>query len=386
MPTSTVNWIWMGNAPMIDNTPLSDSTPSQQQSAVGYTATGSNQLQAVAVTGDYQFPSAPTANGFSPSWAASGNPPYIPTHFSYTANGVSQGNLTAVSALSVTMRIQTGVNPDVYQNQGALLVQMSNGDMFFRPLNAQLPSWAGITQVHSIEVVSVATTSASFSAFNHTTSFSPTIFDVDFPCFARGTMIETDSGLIAVECLKVGDLVMTADHGVQPIAWIGSRLLDGIDLASRPKLKPIEIKANALGSGLPVRDLVVSPQHRILVSSQIVRHLHARDEVLVAAVHLVGYPGIRQVSDCSQVEYFHFMLAEHEVVYAEGTPTESLYLGVQAAKMLPASSLAEILTLFPMLRPGEVIPARQFVTGRQGREIAQRHMVEGHALLKQSMH
>ncbi|WP_236635827.1 Hint domain-containing protein [Paracoccus aminophilus] len=365
---------------MIDDTPLTDSTPAQQTAVVGYTASGSSQLEAVAITGAYEFSPGQTQNGFSPSWAASANPPHIPSHFSYTADGMSHTNLTAVSAIAVTMRIQTAINPDVFQDQGALLVQMSNGDMFFRPLNAQLPNWAGITQVHSIQVISVSI-GTSFSAFNHTTSFAPSIFDVEFPCFTRGTLIETDQGLIPVESLKVGDLVRTADHGFKPIVWIGSRSLDRVDLAARPKLRPIEIKAGALGPGLPLRDLVVSPQHRVLVKSRIVQRLFAQDEVLVAAIHLVGSAGIQRLNDCNQVEYFHFMLDQHEVVFAEGAPTESLYLGKQAAKMLPTSCMDEILTLFPDLHPGEGVPARTFVTGKQGREIATKHISQGQALL-----
>src|SRR5690606_18039618 len=79
-------------------------------------------------------------------------------------------------------------------------------------------------------------------------------------CFARGTLIETVRGAIAVEELTLGDLIRTLDSGYQAIRWIGCRKLGSNELAASPKLQPVRIKAGALGAGLPLRDLVVSPQ------------------------------------------------------------------------------------------------------------------------------
>ena len=67
----------------------------------------------------------------------------------------------------------------------------------------------------------------------------------------------------AVEVLRVGDLVLTEDHGPQPLVWVGARSLGPADLAANPALQPVRIAAGALGLGLPARDLVVSPQHRL---------------------------------------------------------------------------------------------------------------------------
>ena len=103
------------------------------------------------------------------------------------------------------------------------------------------------------------------------------------PCFTSGTQIETPNGPRAVETLSVGDEVLTLDHGPQHIRWIGTRHLSRDDLIAKHKLLPVRIKAGALGNGLPHRDLLVSPQHRMLVRSAIAVRMFDAKEVLVPA-------------------------------------------------------------------------------------------------------
>lgn len=373
MPTSTVNWFWIGNRSIIDGTPNDRPSNIETQSVVGYMGSGPNSLASVAVTGDYIANASSPATGFVPQWAQYYVTPYTPTNFSYTIDGVSHSNLKATTMIAVTFRVQTGIDPDVYRDQAGVLVQMSNGDMFMRPNLGQENSWNDITNIYSVEIVS-ATNGSSLPAYSHTVGFNGKINDINFPCFTRGTHIETIKGYVAVEDLEVGDLIRTADNGYKPISWIGSQKLSALALHVRPNLKPVRIAAGALGAGLPARDLVVSPQHRILVNSKIVRDFLGTEEALIAAIHLIGLPSIEVISDCNNVEYFHIMFDLHEIIYAEELPTESLYLGVQAVKMLPADCREEIFSLFPNLIPGQVEPARLFVTGKQARLLATKHL------------
>jgi len=126
-----------------------------------------------------------------------------------------------ISAFRVTMRVQTGMNPDVFQNQAATLVQMSNEDLFFRPSPAEVARWDQISSVYSLQVSSVSRNiTDSFGTIDNSVSFRPGIFDVVVPCFMPGTLIEATHGLRPAELLEVGDLVQMADHGLQPIRWI----------------------------------------------------------------------------------------------------------------------------------------------------------------------
>ncbi|MCV2447004.1 Hint domain-containing protein [Paracoccus sp. DMF] len=204
-----------------------------------------------------------------------------------------------------------------------------------------------------------------------------------FPCFTAGTLIDTPRGTVAVETLTVGDLVLTADHGAQPIRWIGRRRFDAGKLAANPALVPVRIKAGALGPNQPAADLLVSPQHRILLRSRIARRMFGTDEILVAAKQLLLIEGVDLAHDLEAVEYVHLLFDRHEVVQANGAATESLYLGPQALESLPAKAVAEIMAIFPELaeRLHEPLGARLLASGRQARKLAHRHAQNGQPLV-----
>jgi len=77
--------------------------------------------------------------------------------------------------------------------------------------------------------------------------------------------------------LTQGMLVWTKYDGYQPVRWIGMRQISETDLEAHAKVRPIRIKAGALGQNMPERNLTVSPQHRILVNSKLARRLYGED-------------------------------------------------------------------------------------------------------------
>lgn len=161
-----------------------------------------------------------------------------------------------------------------------------------------------------------------------------------FPCFAKGTLIETNTGPVAIDTLRTGDLVRTMDSGLQPIRWIGQRRINGlVDMA------PILIKAGALGN---YRDLRVSPQHRMLVNDWRSEMYFGEPQMLVAAKHLINDKSIRR-APCDQITYVHMSFDKHEVVFAEGIPSESLHLGSMTLNTLDRAAQAEVRRIFPEL-------------------------------------
>ncbi|WCR09421.1 Hint domain-containing protein [Paracoccus stylophorae] len=195
-------------------------------------------------------------------------------------------------------------------------------------------------------------------------------------CFVAGTMIATPDGPRAVEDLRAGDLVLTVDEGAQPLRWVGARSLD---VGMSDNLKPVRIREGALGQGLPEADLMVSPQHRVLVRSAIAQRMFGTDEVLVAAKQLVALPGIEIAQDATEVVYVHLLFDRHQLVTSNGVMSESLFTGPQALKGVSEAARAEIVALFPALAGlGEEMetphPVRPLIAGRQGRRLAQRHL------------
>lgn len=172
------------------------------------------------------------------------------------------------------------------------------------------------------------------------------------PCFTPGTLIATPRGEIAVEELKVGDRVITRDNGIQMIRWVGMRRLGPEDLKLASHLQPVLIRQGALGNGLPERDMMVSPNHRVLVANDKTALYFEDREVLVAAKHLTGLRGVDQVQT-TVVTYIHFMFDQHEVVLSDGAWTESFQPGDQSLRGLDNGQRNEIFELFPDLKSAQ---------------------------------
>ena len=193
-------------------------------------------------------------------------------------------------------------------------------------------------------------------------------------CFGADAMISTDTGVMAAGDLSVGDLVQTRDAGLQAIRWIGTRTLTAAELEANPKLRPIRIRKGALGSGLPQADLIVSPQHRMLVRSKIAQKMFGAMEVLVAAKQLCQIHGIDTTEDMTEVTYVHFLFDDHQIVLANGAEAESLHTGEEALKSVGPAAAEEIFAIFPELREGTPRPAARVLTsGRLGRKLVVRH-------------
>lgn len=160
-------------------------------------------------------------------------------------------------------------------------------------------------------------------------------------CFARGTRIETPNGPRHIEDLQEGDLVLTLDNGPRPIRWIGSR-----EVPATGRFAPIEFAAGAVDN---TETLSVSPQHRMLLGGWRAELLFGASEILAPAKYLINDRTIRR-REGGTVEYFHILFDTHEVVFAEGAPSESLYPSDLSLSALAESSREEIFEIFPELR------------------------------------
>ncbi|MDH5797934.1 MAG: Hint domain-containing protein, partial [Paracoccaceae bacterium] len=169
---------------------------------------------------------------------------------------------------------------------------------------------------------------------------SADIEDLVVICFAAGTLIDAETGGVPVELLAEGDRVRTLDDGLQPIRWIGH-----VRVPAKGEHAPIRIRAGAMGN---VRDLFLSPNHRILVRGAMAELLFGEEEVLVAAKHLVNDATIRR-EPCETIDYYHFLLDRHSIVFAEGCPAESLYPGEYAQDVIGNDTAGELRALFPDL-------------------------------------
>lgn len=159
-------------------------------------------------------------------------------------------------------------------------------------------------------------------------------------CFTKGTLIETAKGPCAIETLAPGDRVITRDHGLQEITWIGHRTVPATGAFA-----PVVFSKGAIGND---SELVVSPQHRMLISGWRCELLFGEDEVLAPAVHLLNGETIWR-REGGEVTYYHMLFAEHEIVRAHGCESESFHPGAHSAGAFAKETRAELLALFPEL-------------------------------------
>ncbi len=151
------------------------------------------------------------------------------------------------------------------------------------------------------------------------TDTSPTTVYI---CFCGGTDILTPSGYRKVEELRAGDLVLNDTGGAVPVLWIGQSTVSREDMQNDPTRQPIRIPANSVRAGVPCSDLYVSAQHRVVLEDAWTELFFGEARVLVPAAHLVGTIAESILPEAA-VTYFHILLADHEIILANGLMTES---------------------------------------------------------------
>lgn len=166
------------------------------------------------------------------------------------------------------------------------------------------------------------------------------------PCFTPGTLIATDLGQRPVETLRRGDKVVTRDNGLRRIYWVGRRELSYHDLARAQRLRPVLIRAGALGEGRPFRDMIVSPNHRFLVDAAFPIRTGGGAETLISARQMANMRGIGTARVLG-VSYLHILCDRHQVILADGVWTESFHPDEAVLARMDRSHQLEIAKLFP---------------------------------------
>ena len=130
-------------------------------------------------------------------------------------------------------------------------------------------------------------------------------------CYAAGTRIALEDGDCPIEAITPGRRVRTRNGTLRQVIWTGRRR---VDLARHPRphdANPVRIRAHAFGPGLPLRDLLLSPDHAIYAGG-----------VLIPARYLLNGATVTQEA-WPEITYHHLELASHDVILAEGLPCET---------------------------------------------------------------
>jgi autotransporter-associated beta strand protein len=161
-------------------------------------------------------------------------------------------------------------------------------------------------------------------------------------CFMAGTLVRTPDGEVAVETLLRGDLVLTAEGLVKPVCWLGRQTIS-TRFADPLRVLPIRVKAGALGENIPCRDLLLSPDHALLVE----------DALIHAGAPINGTSITRENAVPERFTYYHVELDDHSLILAENAPAETF---VDNVERLAFDNWAEHEALYPDGKPIEELP------------------------------
>ncbi len=281
-----------------------------------------------AILQDSTLPTTTTdqalAGNFDP-----GVPPPLPTSVSVISitlfDSNDDGRITSNGTDAVNGNLVTAVyDGDTVTINGVTItgttVYTQGGGRFFTPTDGSVLAAGTVTDVSFV----LANTELPLD-------------DLGPPCFVTGTKIATVFGSKSVEKLKVGDVVLTWDHGPQPIRWKMTRTVSGTDAFA-----PILFRAGALGNS---NDLLVSPNHRMLIKGPYCTLFFGVDEVLCPAKYLCDDKAIYPLQIPS-VTYVHIMFDRHEIVFSEGIPSESFFANGDYAHR-DKETATELHALFP---------------------------------------
>lgn len=166
----------------------------------------------------------------------------------------------------------------------------------------------------------------------------------------EGANIRTPCGLRRIEIIRPGDLVVTRANGLQPVQMVWKRTLTREQIERHPDLAPIRLKPRAIGPMMPQRDLLVAPDHRLLIPGFRLAGLPADQCVLAEARELSGLSDdVHTDTSMESVSFFQLVFDCHQVFAANGLPVESFLPDATGVMQLDSTHHGALVDRFPEL-------------------------------------
>lgn len=178
----------------------------------------------------------------------------------------------------------------------------------------------------------------------HLAPASP-VFEECASAFARGTLIATVRGPVAIEDLLPGDFIETAD-GAAPVTWIGSttyvpgRTDDETTLTNLTRI-------TSDGYDMGGMDVMVGPAARMVVRHDKLRRLLGQETVLSPVSEYADGDRFVRITPGGTVQLFHLMVQRHTVIRLGGVEIETYHPGKAAGQQLGHTMRALFLSMFP---------------------------------------
>lgn len=175
------------------------------------------------------------------------------------------------------------------------------------------------------------------------------IFESAFCALARGTIMATEDGPIAVEDLMPGTRIETRDAGYQPLLWIGTITLTPQHQPGQTPSRLFRIPVDSFGPSRPMPDLMLAPHARLLHRSERLRDIVQNDSAVAPITAFEDGHSVIRVAPVSPVSVYHIAFADHHIVRANGIEIESYHPGPDLMTRIGADGLRMFMSLFPHL-------------------------------------
>mgnify|MGYP000040442501 FL=1 len=177
------------------------------------------------------------------------------------------------------------------------------------------------------------------------------LFEAAFSAFARGTLIQTTHGPVAIEDLLPGDEIMTAEYGPTRLLWVGSMtLVPKFDSPAPPEARMTRVMPEAFGMGKPMTNMMFGPGARVLAPAARLREQIGNEKILTPMHHLLDGHGVIEIVPPRPVSLYHLCLAKHATINAGGLSVESYHPGSGFERKIGDKMLGLFLSFFPHIK------------------------------------
>lgn len=173
------------------------------------------------------------------------------------------------------------------------------------------------------------------------------LFEDAFCAFSRGSLIETETGPVAIEDLQPGDRVITTDNQAETVLWKGSTtLVPGRPGPSGRNLRLTRIMADTFGMQRPISYVLAGPSARLLNTPDHLRSLIGSAQMLTPVQEFVDGMNVIETAPPTAVELFHICLPRHAAIRIGGLDFETYHPGTTTVRLISHSMRSLFLNLF----------------------------------------
>ncbi|RLJ59391.1 Hint domain-containing protein [Litoreibacter meonggei] len=184
------------------------------------------------------------------------------------------------------------------------------------------------------------------------TVVAPALPVIESACasMARGAIVSTANGPVAVEDLSPGMMISTSEYGPIPLQWIGSYEMSLREAQTADRGALFRVTSDAFGLAKPSPDLLLAPRAHILFRHAKCRALFGVDLAFAPVRAFEDGETIFSVQPASPIAVFNLGFDRQATIKVNGIELESFHPGPHTEALIDEEMKYSLLRLFPQAR------------------------------------